>query len=237
MTPSSSGSNSPTGRRTLPLEYVARTVPQSSASSESRCYDETITVLMCLGWKTTPGRKTAVVAETVEHGRKMHNMVLDEVTTCSPWRSPGATRRRVRKAEAWIAIRFNGTIRSLGPGQGRRLGGRRRPLRSTIQALGGRSSNACVARSVGSEFASSIMPQEAAASRSSVSKAMMSASHLAVGARMRTSRPAVGRDRGWARSSSRGRRPQYESFGAHACGNSFACVRYVSTGYPEPPQH
>jgi predicted small metal-binding protein len=36
--------------------------------------DETITVRCACGWETT-GPEEAVVAETVDHGRQMHNMV------------------------------------------------------------------------------------------------------------------------------------------------------------------
>ena len=35
--------------------------------------DETITIRCACGWETT-GREDVVVAETVEHGRQMHNM-------------------------------------------------------------------------------------------------------------------------------------------------------------------
>lgn len=54
--------------------------------------EETITVRCACGWRTS-GPEDTVVAETVEHGRQMHNMVptRDDVLAMALVRTDGAT--------------------------------------------------------------------------------------------------------------------------------------------------
>jgi len=140
----------------------------------------TVTVRCACGWETT-GPEDTVVEATVEHGRQLHNMVptRDEVlamTVAGP--NP---------------IHFTGTIRRWNPDKASGLAVIDIPV-DHVRALGGLKQQHVRGTLAGAAFASNVMPAGGGRLALSVSKAMMSASHHAVGEAVEVEITSVGRD-------------------------------------------
>ena len=140
----------------------------------------TITVRCACGWEAT-GPEDAVVEATVEHGRRLHNMVptRDEVIAMT--------------VAMLDPIRFTGTIRRWNPDKAGGLAVIDIPV-DHVPALGGLKQQRVRGTLRGVDFTSNVMPAGSGRLALSVSKAMLSDAHLTVGEEAEVEITAVGRD-------------------------------------------